>query len=69
MSEALNIPSNAAVIKSTDIYELFHSRRSDKLIAVVVRGLSNRALREKIVAKGNFFDVILDWDADPFWGY
>ena len=64
--ESLDIPSDAVVIKSSDIYELLESTRDNKLIAVILRGPSNKTLREKIIAKVNveyskLSEVIVDY--------
>jgi len=51
--ESLNIPSDAVAVKSTDIYELLHSRKDNKLIAIVSRGPSGRRIESQVTAYVN----------------
>jgi site-specific recombinase XerD len=55
LAEPLNIPSDAAVVKSTDIYEFFHSRRDGKLIVIVSRGPSGKRIESPVTAYVNAY--------------
>jgi hypothetical protein len=55
MVEALKIPSDAVILKSTDIYELLHSKGDGKLIAIVSRGPSGRRIESPVTAYVNAY--------------
>jgi integrase len=53
LTEPVNIPADAVVIKSTSIYELLHSRGDGKLIAIVSRGPLGRRMESPVTAYVN----------------
>ncbi|MEM2370765.1 MAG: site-specific integrase [Candidatus Bathyarchaeia archaeon] len=50
MAEAINIPRDAVVLRSSESYEILESRELNKLVVIVFRGPQNKKLKEKIVA-------------------
>lgn len=68
MAEPVDIPSDAVVIKSTDIYELLESTKDKRLIAVISRGPSGRRIDSPVIACVNaqpsrITEMIIDYVA------